>query len=141
MASRPRYRLIDHTADLCIEAREETLEELFASAAFALFDVQVETGRVRTVEAERVEVDADDLVELMIAWLSELQYRFEASKIVFVEFDVQSIDEGKLRALCRGEAYERARHGSLAMVKGITYHQAVVECDGDGWRARLIFDV
>jgi len=139
--AKPAYQLIEHTADIGIEVREKTLEALFATAAFALFDLQVMTDKVRPTESAEVEATGGDPVELLIAWLSELQFRFETDKLVFVEFEMHELSESRVRATCRGERYDRRRHGSLALIKAVTYHQATVEPRDGGWFARLIFDV
>jgi len=139
--SEKRYRLLDHTADIGIEIVENTLDELFDSAAFALFDIQVQTQNVEPIQELSVTATSDDLVGLMIAWLSELLFHFESSRIVFTQFDIRELSETHVRAACRGEPYNRERHGSRALVKGITYHQAVVKQVEGGWFAHLIFDV
>ena len=139
--ARPTYNVIEHTADIGIEVHEPTLEALFATAAFALFDLQIKTDKVRPTESVEVEATGGDLVELLVAWLSELQFQFETKKLVFAEFNVREVTESRARVTCRGERYERRRHGSLALVKAVTYHQATVEPRDGGWYARLIFDV
>ena len=41
------YRIFDHTADLGVEVTGATLEELYAGAAFALFDLLTDLSSVR----------------------------------------------------------------------------------------------
>ena len=140
MAQLP-YTVIEHTADIGIEVRAKTLEELFARAAFALFDIQMAADRIRPDESFDVEVHGSDRVDLLVAWLSELQYRFETTRRVFSTFDVHEATETSVKATCRGERYTRRRHGSRALIKAVTYHQAAVEQEPGGWFARMIFDV
>jgi len=42
-----KYRLLEHTADLKVEIFGRDLPELFANAAFMLFDVMVDLKQVR----------------------------------------------------------------------------------------------
>jgi len=45
-----RYRVFDHTADLGIEVYGATVNELFTSAAFAVFDMLTDLDGVRAIE-------------------------------------------------------------------------------------------
>lgn len=139
--AQPTYRLIEHTADVGVELDAPNLPELFALAARALFDIQVDLSQAKPTRSVAVQVTGSDLVDLLVAWLNELQFRFEADRLVFAEFDVQEVSDTAVRAVCRGEPYERARHGSKVLVKAVTYHMAAVEKRPDRWFARVLFDV
>ena len=52
------YRVFDHTADLGIEISGETIGEVYAGAALALFDLLTDTSAVRESEERMVAVEA-----------------------------------------------------------------------------------
>lgn len=137
----PTYKLIEHTADVGVELTARSLPELFALAARALFDIQVDLSQAQPSMSVGVKVTGSDLVDLLVVWLNELQFRFEVDKLVFTEFDVQEVSDTAVCAICRGEPYQRARHGSKVLIKAVTYHMAAVEKRPDRWFARVIFDV
>ena len=54
------YRIFDHTADLGVEVTSASLEELYAGAAFALFDLLTDLSSVRAGVAREIVVSGED---------------------------------------------------------------------------------
>ena len=55
------YELFDHTADLGLRIRADSLSELFSEAARALFSaIVVNLETVKTVEQKTFEIEGDD---------------------------------------------------------------------------------
>ena len=74
------YRLLEHTADMGIAARGNSLAELFQAAAEGLRAVLIEAPCDET-ESQQVSLTAEEPGELLVAWLQEILYRFECSRI------------------------------------------------------------
>jgi SHS2 domain-containing protein len=134
------YELLEHTADIGIRARGDTREEAFGAAARALAELQDAwfpgEGRPR-----RVEVEASDLEALLVAWLDEVLYLQDGQDLVFGEFTVTRVDDGRLSAEVlvapRGDRILEATG-----VKAATYHGLEVREDpGQGCVARVYLDV
>jgi SHS2 domain-containing protein len=70
------YRLLDHTSDIKVEIYGRDLPELFANAAFCLFDVMLDRSKVRPDRTETVSLKSPDLNELFLDWLRELLFLF-----------------------------------------------------------------
>ncbi|MBN1693733.1 MAG: archease [Dehalococcoidales bacterium] len=134
-----RYELIEHTADLGLKAYGKNLSEAFANAAFGMFSVIAELDAVKEVESRRVEIEEDDAESLLFEWLNSLLYYFDVETLIFKRFDILEFGEGKLRADCRGEKYDPARHRLKTGVKSATYH--MLEVDKEKNRVQVIFDV
>jgi len=135
------HEIFEHTADLGLRIRSESLDRLFEEAAGALFSVIVANPEaVRPVEEVSFTIEGDRHDELLRDWLAELLYTFHAERLVFSQFEV-SLGEGKLTAAVRGEPIEPARHEIDVEVKAITYHGLKVQPDGHGWLAEVIVDV
>lgn len=136
-----RYKLLDHTADIGIIAYGRDLPEVFVNAAYAMFDIITDIGRV----AERDEVDlcisADDVEELLVAWLDELLYRCETEGLLFRRFVIDDMNDRSLRATAFGEKMDHTRHEIRTEIKSVTYHQLKVERTDGEWRAQVIFDI
>lgn len=138
------YRLIDHTADLGIEASAACLDELFVECLRALTDCMTRLDRIATHEARTVSLQAPDLERLLVQWLSEAIYRHEAEGLVFAEASVEvGRDETgwRLTGELRGEEFDAERHGLKTLVKAVTYHQLRVRRQKRGWQARVILDL
>ena len=60
-----RFEFLPHTADVYIAAYGRTLEEAFANAALAMFEVMTDTSRVEPRVSKRVRVEGFDLESLL----------------------------------------------------------------------------
>jgi SHS2 domain-containing protein len=134
----PRYRLIEHTADIGLTASGRTLAEAFASAAHGMFSIMVELRSVRKKESRLVRLNAPDVEMLLFDWLNSLLYYFDVAGMLFREFDV-NLDGNSLQATCHGEKYDPVRHRLKLGVKSATYH--TLKVDPARNRVRVIFDV
>jgi SHS2 domain-containing protein len=141
MGLRPTYQTIDHTGDIGIIVRAATLPALFEAAALALFDILVDPDTVRAESPQPVEVSGEGREELMVRWLAELLFLFDARRVVFGRFEVEEIHPDLLRARAWGEPFDEDRHVVRTELKAVTYHGLLVSEDRDGWSARIIFDV
>jgi len=134
------FEVLDHTADVLVRARGETLADLLTVCAEAMLSVLVEEGEVRETMSADISVEADDADELVHAWLRELLFRFGAEGAVFARFDLHEVGPTRLRATCHGEPFDPARHRGTE-IKAVTYHEFRVEQSGSGWVADVLFDI
>jgi SHS2 domain-containing protein len=135
------YELIDHTADIGIVVRSETREELFQKAALAAFDIIGDLDSVKPKERVKVEVGGEDDEELMVNWLNELIFLFDAKGWLFSQFDIEETSDKILKATCSGEKFNPQVHRVKTELKAATYHDILVSQDRIGWSLRIIFDV
>lgn len=135
------FRVLEHTADVGFEAWGATREEVFSNAARALQDLMVDLGDIQPREEVKVEVEGEDAAALLVNWLSQIVYLFDAEGWVFHEFEVQHLEDCCLSALARGEKFDPARHAVKLQVKAVTYHQLALEQTPQGWRARIFVDI
>lgn len=135
------YETFEHTADLGLRVRAESLEALFVEAGRGLFSILVENvDEIGLDESLDIEIAGTDTDYLFFDWLSELLYQFETQHQLFGSFEVTLTDQG-LTAVCRGEKVDRARHRLSHEVKAITYHGLRVEQSDGGWEAEVIVDI
>lgn len=141
----PGVRALEHTADVGIAVRAESLPQLFERAArgmSALILDEAPEARHRRREpsaTERsIELDADDVASLLVLWLRELLYLQEVEDFAPLDVCFDELSERRLRARVGGSP---APGPPVRELKGVTYHGLAVERVDDGWRARVIFDV
>lgn len=134
------YEVIDHTADVGIIARGQTLVELFANAAAGMLHFLVRPDTVRPAGHRRREVEAEDLEGLLVAWLNDLLVLLNADGFVPAGFKILKLTDRRLVAEVAGEPVDPSRHHFRLDVKAATYHQLQIE-KNDVWHARIIFDV
>ncbi|HUT32591.1 MAG TPA: archease [Planctomycetota bacterium] len=134
------FDLVDHTADVGIRARANTLAELLVACAEGMSSILVEDGDTREEMAVEIALEADDAEDLVHAWLRELLFRFSAEGLFCRRFEIEA-DETSLRATCHGERFDPARHHGGTEIKAVTYHGFKVEHGPEGWTAEVLFDV
>ena len=135
------YRILDHTADVGLEAEGATLAEAFANAATAMYSIMVHLNRVSERVQRPVEVGAEDVEGLLTAWLLELLFITEVEGLVFRRFDVQEASPQRLVAVAHGEPLDPERHPRGAVVKAVTRHGLEVGPIEGGYRVRVILDI
>lgn len=138
------YRLLEHTADLAVEVRAPTREQLLAEAQRAFTDCITDLGTVRARICRSFEIRASDAELLLVEWLGELVSALDVEGLLFARSEVEIVDhesEIELRARAWGEEFDPRRHSLKSLVKAVTYHGLEVRSGGDGWRARVIFDI
>jgi SHS2 domain-containing protein len=133
-----RYELLDHTADVLIRAGGKNMEEAFANAAYALFDTMCDAESVLPKQTKKVELEAPDLEQLLVDWLSRLLFMCDVDDMLFSEFDI-TITGTKLKAKLKGERLDPDRHHLKTDVKAITYH--MLEVDEAANTVQVLFDI
>ncbi len=130
------------TADVCFKAYGRTLEETFANAALAMFELMLETENVEPRIVKKIDLKGEDLESLMFEWLNELLFYVDAESLAFSRFDVL-IDENRMRisAKVSGENIDQAKHMIKTDVKACTYHDMEIKQINGIWTARVILDV
>ena len=140
-----RFEWVEHPSDIGFRANGETLAEAFGNAGLALFEVMVDTGKVRPSEEVGVELEAEDEKALLYDWLAHLLYLHGSRDLVLSEFEVGELSEGeggfKLRATVRGEPFASERHETRTEVKAVTYHLMEIGREEGRCSVQVIVDI
>ena len=142
------YRLLDHTADMGIEATGDDLPAAFASAAQGMFAWMVDLDAVEEREECGVEATGRDLEALLVAFLNELLFLFETSGLLFRRLEVRELDSSgygasplRLVAVGFGERLDPKRHQLQGSIKAATYHMLQVQEGPTECRVQVILDI
>ena len=139
--SKPDFRILDHTADVGLEAHGPDLPSLFNNAARGMFHIIVSLKTIKPGKKLQIKLSADNLENLMVNWLSELLYLSATKAMLFSRFDIAELDSQHISAIAFGEPIDHTRHELYTEIKAVTYHDLKVEKIGPLWRARVLFDV
>jgi len=134
------FEILDHTADVGIIAYGADLNQAFANAARALFSLITELDDVEEVMYRDIELSAPDQESLLVEWLNELIYLFDAENIIFKRFDIIHLNHTQLKARVYGEKVDKSKHKLKIGVKAATYHMLKVSKD-DGCKVQVLFDI
>ena len=137
-----KFTIIDHTADIGLRVRGETLERLFENAAEAMLKIMVDVKDVSPMETIPIRLDGRDLEDLLVRWLGEVLYWFEGEQKVTVRARIVSLTYGHLEAILDTIPYSPEDHQVFCEIKAVTYHQiSIIRKHHDLWEANVIFDV
>ncbi len=136
-----RYELVDHTADVGVKAYGKTLSEAFENAAKGMFDIITDSSEIENIGQYNIELEAPDLEQLLVDWLSELLFLNSAKNVVFGFFKVELDDKkNKLSAKVFGEKFDISKHKAGAEIKAVTYHMLEVK-KKKPFRVQVLFDI
>jgi SHS2 domain-containing protein len=135
------FQVLEHTADIGFEASGASREEVFANAGRALMYLTTDLDAIRPRSQLNLDARGGDPAELLVNWLSEILYRYDAEGWLLSDFDIRRLTDRSISALGRGEKFDAARHQIKLLVKAVTYHQLVLEHTSEGWRARVFVDI
>jgi SHS2 domain-containing protein len=143
---------LDHTADVGLEVRADDLPELFRRAALATSWLLLERPHgprwTEAPERRSVELVEEELPQLLRSWLRVVLFWDEADgfvpddlRLVLLPAPLCDSETGQAFGL-QGEAEGGVDSGHrIREIKGVTLHGLAVERRGEGWLARVIFDV
>lgn len=135
------YEPLSHTGDLGMVVYGRNLPELFAHAAWAMFDQMSDATTIRPLQSVTLHLDGSDLEDLLVRWLGELLYLYDTQRFLCCGAAFTTLEPTSLVASAQGEPLDEARHPIDTEIKAVTYHQIAVEQLADRWQARVIFDL
>ena len=92
------YRIIEHTADTGFEVWGDTKEQIFEAAALAFFQIMWRIGHPKEDLPEIIEVKGSDVKELLVNFLEEFLYLYDAKGLVCSQLQVETVSDTKICA-------------------------------------------
>lgn len=136
-----KYDFAEHTADIIVRGFGDSLEEAFAATAEGMFAVMTDRSPIDLHQTVSISVESIDREALLISFLSKLILVFEIDGLVVGNIEVNFDGTQKLRAACRGERFDRDKHGHGIVVKGASYHQLVIDDTPGNCRVEVLVDI
>ena len=135
------YRIIEHTADTGFEVQGETVEQVFEAAALAFFSIMWRIATPEKNEPVAISITGGDLEEILVNFLEEFLYLYDAKNLVCTAVNVETITAGSVQASARLQAFAAGRDEELLSVKAVTYHQLYLGKTNNSWTARIFLDI
>ena len=134
-----KYRYLDHTSEVKFQAFGMDLEEAFANAALAMFNIMVDTEKVRDNIKKEISVDGANEKSLLFNFLDELIFLINTEGFLLHKVESLVINGSKVKAVLVGdnisEIYETNND-----VKAVTYHDMEIN-KGDNVVVQVVVDV
>ncbi|MBT5022422.1 archease [Candidatus Woesearchaeota archaeon] len=135
-----RYVFFDEiTSDVIFEAYGATLKDVFVNAAEAMFTMICKFDLIKAEKEIELEVEADNIEDLMMNWLSVLIAHVDIEEMFFSKFIITEISDTKLKAVVSGE--EITPEKGETVVKAVTYYQYNFEKTDKGYKVRVSLDI
>ncbi len=138
--SRRPYRTLSHTADTGIEVEGATLDDVYANAAFGMFDQVVDLSSCTPEVEFTVRAEAADPAELLVELLGELLAVAEIRRVIPCRFEMRQVTDTSAEMDVAATPVDRVQHHGPP-VKAVTYHDLEVIQSDRGWKARVLFDI
>jgi len=135
------YRILEHPADMGIEAYGKSLKEVFEYAALGLVSIIVDPASIDPVEQRFVTLKGSDPENLLVRWLSEILYFYDGQDFLPSDIVIEHLTNTELKAVVTGELVDERKHAFKTDVKAITYHQLKVEEGKEGCLVRVFLDI
>jgi SHS2 domain-containing protein len=135
------FEVLEHPADVGIEAYGASLAEAFEEAAQGLVSFLFDPSRVNGCEQRRICLQSADYEQLLVKWLGEILYLFDGQQFLCCQFRIRELSAVRLLAEVSGAPYEAGEHRTRMDVKAITYHQLQVVEGPALCRIRVFLDI
>lgn len=134
------YKILDHTADLCIRVTGTGLPDFLRNAALAMMELITDREGVDPSIKVSIEVTGETTEEVVVRLLSEILYLHETSKLVFKDIKVEVL-KNKVAAELKCENYNARKHELNYDIKAVTYHGLNVEKVNNEFTADIVLDI
>jgi len=152
-----KFKVLDISGDVGIRAFGESINEAFINASIGMYSLITNPDAIKEKKTIDVTVESHSLDGLLVSWLNELIFHFDAygfigKKITITEitpsptFPLQERGrEGeeafKLSASVTGEEFDPECHEKKLLIKAATYHKLRIEEIEGMWELDVIFDI
>lgn len=131
------FELIPHIADVRLRVTASSMEELFRDAMRGMYAVMRAEPGSRPVQRNIAVHDSADTTSLLVDFLNEVLHRAHVAREMFTDASFARFDETSLDATLTGVTPASFEED----VKAVTYHEAEVRREGEGWTTMLVFDI
>lgn len=137
----PRYEQIPHTADIAIRVAGNSMRDLFKNSAYGMFDIIADLSGLEKSISININITANSQEELLVSWLDELLYNFYTKGVIFFDFDITDIGEGRLKAKANGRLIGENKNRLKKEIKAATFHNLNIEEKNGKYSVEIVFDV
>lgn len=138
------YKYLPHTADVKFRAYGKTLQEAFQNAAFALFNVMVDTTAVREKIRHNIKASGNDLPALLQSFLEQFIILLDTDNFFLSKLrQVKISNRGSKYSLTAVATGDEAKNYETIgpQVKACTYNSMLVKQEREKWTVQVVVDI
>lgn len=136
----PKFKFLEHPADLKMQFFGKNLPELFINAALGMmtFLYGDKDQGIKVNVTENIDVSADNIETLLVDWLAEILYLSDANNCAYWNYEITEFTTNRVSAKITGV---KAMKGEDE-IKAVTYHELEIKQTEDGhFEAIVVFDI
>ena len=131
-----KYKILEHPADIKIQAFGKTKQALFLNAMKGMNAVLKSKSKTQNAK-RKISVKSLDLNSLLVDFLSEVLYLTQVNKEVYNDVKFTKFNDKQLEAELTGNKIESFGED----IKGVTYHDLKIEKENNQYQVTILFDI
>jgi SHS2 domain-containing protein len=140
------FEFLDHPADVWVHAWGSSLAQVYEQCALALMQTMIGSSIIEENEIREITIEESDRGSLLVAFLSEFLYLFDANRFIFASISVDQLEKSsngfwKIHAIMKGERFSRSKHFVGTEVKAITYSYLDIQESDKRFDIKIIYDI
>lgn len=137
-----KFKFLEHTADAKMQAFGPTLEEAFKNAALGMFNVMVDTSKIKQIKKHQFEIESENEESLLYDFLEQLLFLVDSENFLLSEVLELSITKGEkltLKAEVTGDTHTDQEVRSY--IKAVTYSEMFIKKEDNKYTIQVVFDI
>lgn len=136
-----RFKVLDISGDVGLKAFGKNIKEAFINASIGMYSLITNRHSIKEEKTINVSVESPSLDGLLVSWLNELIFHFDAYGFIGKKIEIRQFSDNKIAASVTGEEFDPERHEGKLLIKAATYHKLRIEKIDDMWEIDVIFDI
>ena len=136
-----KFKFIEHTADIGIEAYGENLKECFENAALGFWEIMTDTSKIEHKVKKVIKVKSENKEALLYDFLEQFLILHDSENLIFSKFVITKFSETELECETWGEEFDKEKHIDKTSIKAMTYHQMKFGEENNKKYVRFIVDI
>lgn len=138
-----KFEFLEHTADAKFRAYGETLDKAFKNAALAMFNVVVDTEKVKSKVSKKIEIKSENLESLLYDFLENLLILVDIDGFLLKNVSSLKIHKNKgyvLVAKIIGDDSPK-NYEIFGNIKAVTYNEMEIFQENKIWIVQVVVDI
>lgn len=136
-----RFHLLEHTADIGIEAIADSCEGLAEQNGLCLRMLLFGGAEAAPLCTRVVSAEGNTTEETLINWLNELLFLMADKLFIPAKISINHYSANGISSDICGEPFDPARHQILREIKAVTHYQTHVSHNDNSWQSTVYLDL
>jgi len=137
------YSFIDHTADIAVEVKADSIKGLFIASVQAFKEAVVESDSISSKAKYNLKLESHSPESLLVNFLNELNFRLTNKKKIvnnIIDIKIYQTDDN-WNLVCTLEESDVDEDKIKTEIKSVTYHQMDIKHELGEYSTRIVFDI